>query len=292
MCMSLCWAQCYQALSTTYVQPESEPESLKRILQEFNVRTVMRPHQTLKQRLVHPKDAIPDMEKSGVIYCIPCAECPATYVGETKRKLGKRMDEHKRAVRMADFNVSAVAEHAWSAGHGVDWNGVTILDQYKDLHPRLALEAFHIWKQPLPLNRDRSSLPPAYDHLLKALDHFQLCEFFYTCFISRFFHLYFQNFPPFFSRVVVFKLALVFNVLCTDDDSWIHVVVETSVDQIYFDWWNRELAAMSLPSYTELFALWVIMADGALTFGGMGDGSVVLWPSITTSAMAVNLGTI
>ena len=148
------------------------PEPLKRILQEFNIRTVMRPHQTLKQRLVHPKDAIPDMEKSGVIYCIPCAECPATYVGETKRKLCKRMDEHKRALRMADFNVSVVAEHAWSAGHGVDWNGVTILDQHKDLHPRLTLEAFHIWKQPLPLNRDRGSLPPAYDHLLKTLDHF------------------------------------------------------------------------------------------------------------------------
>ena len=138
------------------------PEPLKRILQEFNVRTVMRPHQTLKQRLVHPKDAIPDMEKSGVIYCIPCAECPATYMLEKLRGSCARgwMNTRDRALRMADFNVSAVAEHAWSAGHGVDWNGVTILDQHKDLHPRLALEAFHIRKQPLPLNRDRGSLLP------------------------------------------------------------------------------------------------------------------------------------
>ena len=143
------------------------PEDLRITKRIFNIRTVMRPHQTLKQRLVHPKDAIPDMEKSGVIYCIPCAECLATYVEETKRKLCRRMDEDKRAVRMADFGVSAIPEHAWNAGHGVDWNGVTILDQHKDLHPRLALEAFHIWKQPLPLNRDRGSLPPAYNHLLK-----------------------------------------------------------------------------------------------------------------------------
>ena len=170
----------------------------------------MRPHRTLNQRLVHPKDAIPDMEKSGVICCILCAECLATYVGETKRKLCKRMDEHKRAVRMADFNVSVIAEHAWNAGHGVDWNGVTILDQHKDLHPRLALEAFHIRKQPLPLNRDKGSLPPAYDHLLKTLDHFQLCDFFLYLFYFPLFHLYifFTNFPPFFPRVVVFKLAL------------------------------------------------------------------------------------
>ena len=77
-----------------YVQRISEP--LKRILNGLHIRTVMILHQTLKQRLV-------DMEKSGVIYCILCAECLATYVGETKRKLCKRMDEHKRAVRMADL---------------------------------------------------------------------------------------------------------------------------------------------------------------------------------------------
>ena len=111
-------------------------------------------HQTVKQRLV-------DMEKSGVIYCILCVECLATYVGETKRKLCKRVDEHKKAVRVADFNESVITEHAWNAGHGVDsiWaHGVTVLDQYKDLHPTLALEAFHIQKQPLPL--DRGLLPP------------------------------------------------------------------------------------------------------------------------------------
>ena len=109
------------------------------------------------------------------------------------------MDEHKRALRMADFNVSAVAEHAWSAGHGVDWNGVTILDQHKYVYPRLALDAFHIRKQPLPLNRDRGSLPPAYDHLLKTLDQF-------STFIPFYFPLFPAVFFPF-PCAVVFKLA-------------------------------------------------------------------------------------
>ena len=40
---------------------------------------------------------------------------------------------HKRAIRMADFNASAVAEHAWIVGDSVDWNRVTVLDQQKNI---------------------------------------------------------------------------------------------------------------------------------------------------------------
>jgi len=67
---------------------------------------------------------------------------------------------HMRAVRMADFN-------AWNAGHRVDWSEVTILDHHENLHIRISLETCHIRKQLLPLNRDKGSLPPTYDHLLK-----------------------------------------------------------------------------------------------------------------------------
>ena len=130
-------------------------EQLRRVLKDLQIRTVMRPHQTLRQRLVHLKDPLPDMERSNMVYRIPSAECPATYIGETKRKLCKRIEEHKRALRMCDFNASAVAEHAWNAGHHADWSGVTILDLDQNLHHRLTLEACHIRMQPSPVNRDR-----------------------------------------------------------------------------------------------------------------------------------------
>ena len=94
-----------------------------------------------------------------------CAECQATYVGETKRKLCKRLEEHKRAVRMANLNASAIAVYAWNVGHAVDCRGrVTVLDQHQNLYPRLTLELYHIRKQPHPLNRDKGFL---HDHLLK-----------------------------------------------------------------------------------------------------------------------------
>ena len=38
---------------------------------------------TLKCILVRPKDRIPESEMTGVVYQVPCASGPATYVGQT-----------------------------------------------------------------------------------------------------------------------------------------------------------------------------------------------------------------
>ena len=96
-----------ETVSLPYVQGVSQ--ALKRVLKPVHIRTVMRPYQTLI--LVHPKDTVLDLERSNIVYCIPCADCSATCVGETKRKLGKRMHKHKRAVQKVDVEVSAIAEH-------------------------------------------------------------------------------------------------------------------------------------------------------------------------------------
>ena len=38
-------------------------ESIKRLLAPLNIRTCVRPHKTLRELLVHPKDHIPDIKK-------------------------------------------------------------------------------------------------------------------------------------------------------------------------------------------------------------------------------------
>ena len=88
-------------------------EVLKSGLEFSGIRVVVRQQWTLRKRLVHPKDIISQMERSCMECCIPCGDCPATYVGETKRKLGKRVDEHKRALQRADSDVSLSLIHIW-----------------------------------------------------------------------------------------------------------------------------------------------------------------------------------
>jgi len=141
-------------------------ESLRRILTSLRVRVCFRPHRTLRQLLSKPKDPVPELQRSGVVYRVPCAACPASYVGQTGRRLCQRMEEHRRAVRAADFNTSALAEHAWSAGHPVDWEGTSVLTSCPEHHSRLVHEAILIRTTDHTLNRDSGVLPPEYMSLL------------------------------------------------------------------------------------------------------------------------------
>ena len=57
------------------------------------------------------------------------------------RRLAQRVLEHKRAVRQADFNLSALAEHSWTCDHPVDWCNVQVLSNARDHITRVLQEA-------------------------------------------------------------------------------------------------------------------------------------------------------
>ena len=48
--------------------------------------------------MVHPKDKVRDEEKTELVYRVPCKNCSSSYVGETGRKFGLRIKEHKKEV--------------------------------------------------------------------------------------------------------------------------------------------------------------------------------------------------
>ena len=69
-----------------------------RVLSHLDIRVAFCPLRTLRQELVHPKDPVPEWWRKGVVYTIPCDQCPRCYVGQTGRCLEKRLAEHCRAV--------------------------------------------------------------------------------------------------------------------------------------------------------------------------------------------------
>ena len=81
-------------------------EALKWVWKLFGIRTVMKHNQTLMQKTVHAKDTIAAIERTNVVYRIqiPCVNCHITYIKEPKRKLDKRLYEHKGAFQEIEVN--------------------------------------------------------------------------------------------------------------------------------------------------------------------------------------------
>ena len=53
----------------------------------LDIKVAFLPHSTLRHQLVRPKDPVPIDQRTGVIYQIPCSECPKVYVGQSGRTL-------------------------------------------------------------------------------------------------------------------------------------------------------------------------------------------------------------
>ena len=69
-------------------------EAFSRILKTYRICTAVRPHTTLRNMLVHPKDE----EKPEVVYKIPCKNWERVYVEETEMPLRVRIKEHRKEV--------------------------------------------------------------------------------------------------------------------------------------------------------------------------------------------------
>ena len=91
-------------------------EQLRRVFSKHRVSVAFKPLNTLRQKLVHPKDRVPRHKQSNVVYAVKCQEdCSDLYIGETKQTLAKRMAQHRRANTSGQD--SAVYTHLQASGH-------------------------------------------------------------------------------------------------------------------------------------------------------------------------------
>ena len=146
-----------------YVGPMTD--ILCRTIRKAGVTVHLRPYNTLRGRLVHPKDKVPKDEKAGVVYQIKCGNCEAAYVGETERSLRKRVSEHHRSS-------SPVGHHLEDRRHSFSDQDVSVLHHDANWFRRGVAEAIHIAKELPTLNRDRGrhTLPAIYREIICSRD--------------------------------------------------------------------------------------------------------------------------
>ena len=141
-------------------------QSIRRVLSHLDIKFAFQLFWTLRQELVHPKDPVPEWRRKGVVYTIPCDQCPRCYVGQTERCLEQRLVEHRRALRKGDVLASAVAEHVFVSGHQMDLSKARVMDSHPHTQTRCLLESWHIQREQAPLNREKGTLPGLYTTVL------------------------------------------------------------------------------------------------------------------------------
>jgi len=117
------------------------------------------------------KDTVETYANNNVVYKISCNDCEASYVGQTKRQLKTRVNEHFRNISSTSANPSVITEHTLQTSHSFDWKNVKILDTESNYFKRSISEMIHIKEQPFGLNsqKDTEFLDSAYFDILEKL---------------------------------------------------------------------------------------------------------------------------
>ena len=98
-------------------------EKMKQPLYQMDTNLVFNYKNKLSHNLIQNKPSI--ASESGV-YKIPCKNCDKNYIGETGRTLKKRIDEHKKDIRIQKSD-SGVAEHVRKNNHFFDFKKAKIV---------------------------------------------------------------------------------------------------------------------------------------------------------------------
>jgi len=126
---------------------------------------------TLNKFIKRGKDKIEHIAQNDVVYKINCLNCNSSYVGQTKRKLGTRLKEHRLDINKKNGLLSVVSKHRLENSHEMDWSGAEILDIESSFTKRIVSEMVNIKRQCNALNKqsDTDLLPDVYLPIIGAL---------------------------------------------------------------------------------------------------------------------------
>ena len=112
---------------------------VKRALNKHNIKATFYTQTTLRNLLPKSKDPIPKEDWNNAVYQLNCKDCEAVYVGEIKRTLNIRAEEHITAIKSASKR-SHTAEYCWKYNHDFDWEHKKVLDFEKNWKTRTIKE--------------------------------------------------------------------------------------------------------------------------------------------------------
>ena len=97
---------------------------VSKLFKDYNVRIIPSLCRCLQSIILRSKDKSNILDQTNVVYRFNCKQCPAVYVGQTKRALDVRKHEHENN-KSHDFVMNV---HKNKYNHMFDWKNPDILD--------------------------------------------------------------------------------------------------------------------------------------------------------------------
>lgn len=135
---------------------------MSKVCKELGIKLANCRSQTIGQQLIKRRPKKSQLQSTGVIYKIKCKDCDHVYIGETKRKLGVRIREHKTSCRnVTDYNYEPVHDdrndcgttmHVYNTKHELDFDSVEVLGRERCYTRRKFRERIEICKHKTKTN--------------------------------------------------------------------------------------------------------------------------------------------
>lgn len=150
---------------------ENVSPALCRIFKSYGLNVVYKTTKKLNHLIKRGKDILPDTEKTNVVYKLDCKNCSAVYIGQTKRHLRTRINEHSKNINLHRSMQSVISKHRLELEHDFDWAKPNILHSETFLRKREIAEMFYIKKfnNTINLQKDTENLNNIYDKIIKVV---------------------------------------------------------------------------------------------------------------------------
>lgn len=143
-------------ISIPYIKPCYN--RISNALKQMQIRTIPKINRNLSHVIKKGKDKSEKAKQNNVVYKLNCNDCDVVYVGQSKRAISVRVDEHKKSKN------SVIYEHNTTNKHNFNWDNFEILDHEKNMNRRLVSEMIHINLQDKSINKieDKNKLNKIY----------------------------------------------------------------------------------------------------------------------------------
>lgn len=147
-------------------------QNLNRIAKKFDLQVISQNEYKVNKLLRPTKDPVQFNYKSNVVYSIPCKDCTGVYIGQTKRYIKTRIEEHEKGVansaNIDEKKYTALIKHSVDLEHQFSFKDTKICTTETSLYKRNLLEMINIVRQPHAINfrTDVNKLSGVYRSLL------------------------------------------------------------------------------------------------------------------------------